>query len=94
MDVHGDLWVIDHHNFRLQKFTADGVYLCQFGERGREDGQFVDPISLAITDQGDFFITDFTNDGMVQHFRIPTATAVQAASWTELKLLFRGAARF
>jgi DNA-binding beta-propeller fold protein YncE len=88
-DADGNLWVIDHHNFRIQKFTPDGSFLTVFGERGREDGQFVDPIALVINDDGDIFITDFTNDGFVQHFRIPDTTAVQSTTWTTLKTLYR-----
>jgi sugar lactone lactonase YvrE len=93
-DVDGNVWVIDHHNFRVQKFTADGSFLCLFaGEpRGTGDGQLVDPIGMAINDDGDIFITDFTNDGTVQHFHIVDVTSVRSTTWSTVKTLYRSPA--
>ena len=40
MDGSGSVYVTDTLNNRIQKFTADGTYMTQWGSEGSGDGQF------------------------------------------------------
>ena len=43
---------------RIQKFTADGQFLAQFGDSGTGPGQFVSARGLDFSPDGNLFITD------------------------------------
>ncbi len=57
----GHVYVADFGNHRIQKFTADGAYVLQWGTEGGGDGQFRGPSGLALDARGDVFVTDFYN---------------------------------
>ena len=39
-DREDNLYVVDHFNSRVQKFTKDGKFLLQWGSKGDDPGQF------------------------------------------------------
>jgi tripartite motif-containing protein 71 len=43
VDSHGNVFVSDAYNFRVQKFDPNGRFLMQFGEVGEGPGQFEPP---------------------------------------------------
>ncbi len=47
-DSSGNIYVTDVSNNRVQKFTANGVYVSQFGSAGSGNGQFNAPFGIAI----------------------------------------------
>lgn len=61
----------DFYNHRVQKFTADGKFLLQWGSNGRWSGRFHYPTDVAVNNQGEVFVVDaynhriqkFTRDG-------------------------------
>jgi len=71
----GDVYVVDRNRNRIQRFTADGVFISQFGSSGSEEGQFsfgealpdvaIDPAdgSVYVADSGNNRIQKFTEDG-------------------------------
>jgi DNA-binding beta-propeller fold protein YncE len=82
-----NVYVVDHHNFRIQKFTATGTYLSSWG--GRDRTLFIDPHDITVDRRGDLFITDFGGDrGQVMHFSYATS-AVLRRSWSDVKRGFR-----
>ncbi len=88
-DSLGNVYVVDHHNFRLQKFTADGTFVATWGQRTTAPGDFIGPHDLAIDTSGNLFVTDFkTDDGQVMHFAY-RPTAVQPQRWQQVKQRFR-----
>ena len=90
-DSLGNVYVVDHHNFRLQKFTRDGDFIATWGERGVDPGEFIDPHDI-VFDRGDLFVTDFADDGQVMHFTYrPTALVPQG--WGDVKQRFRAPTR-
>jgi tripartite motif-containing protein 71 len=46
-DVHGNVYVADTNNHRIQKFNSTGGYLAQFGTLGSGAGQFNHPTGVA-----------------------------------------------
>ena len=87
-DSVGNVFVIDHHNFRLQKFTRDGDFLATWGRRGTAPGELIDPHDIVLDPSGDVFITDFADDGFVMHWSY-RPTPVHQHGWGAVKNLFR-----
>jgi len=48
-DAMGNIYVVDSGNARIQKFSADGNYLDQWGSFGTGDGQLSDPLGIRVT---------------------------------------------
>lgn len=46
---------------RIQKFSAAGDFICQWGGHGAEPGQFERPQSMAMDSQGRIWVTDACN---------------------------------
>ncbi|MGY8776949.1 MAG: peptidyl-alpha-hydroxyglycine alpha-amidating lyase family protein [Longimicrobiales bacterium] len=71
----GSIFVVDGHgagnNNRVVKFDSSGKFLLQWGETGKENGEFRDPHALAMDSRGRLFVGDrgnsriqvFTQDG-------------------------------
>jgi DNA-binding beta-propeller fold protein YncE len=55
------LFVADAGAHRVVVFDLQGRYLSQFGQRGREEGQFNFPTHLATTGAGRLLVTDSMN---------------------------------
>jgi outer membrane protein assembly factor BamB len=63
----GLLYVTDTVNRRIQVFETGGEFVRQWGRFGSEDGQFLEPIDIAIGPDGDIFVVDDQRDD-VQRF--------------------------
>src|SRR5712692_485152 len=57
VDTHGNVYVADSNNNRIQKFTSNGDYITQWGNLGSGDGQFgVDsPAGVAVDLAGNVY---------------------------------------
>jgi len=53
---HGDVFVADQENNRIQKFTADGRFLTAFGQPPQTAGYDVGAVAVAAN--GDVYVTD------------------------------------
>ncbi|MBU6298940.1 MAG: 6-bladed beta-propeller, partial [Alphaproteobacteria bacterium] len=58
----GDLFVADFYNDRIQKFSANGIFLTSFGHKGASPGDFHHPIGVAVARDGSVFVADLAND--------------------------------
>jgi streptogramin lyase len=67
VDAHGNLWVVDRANNRVQKFDPTGKFLSKFGSPGIGNGQFNRPTAIAIASNGDLLVADAGNS-RVQRF--------------------------
>ena len=65
VDANGNVLVSDYGNHRIQKLSADGTPLAQWGTYGTEPGQFAYPRGIAIAPTGEIFVAD-TNNRRVQ----------------------------
>ena len=61
IDADDNVYVADQNNHRIQKFTANGEYVTQWGERGSGNGQFNMPWGLCVAD-GHVYVADWRND--------------------------------
>jgi DNA-binding beta-propeller fold protein YncE len=55
---HGDVYVSDSGNARVQVFTPQGRVVRQFGSYGSGKGQFLRPYHLAVDATGDVYVAD------------------------------------
>lgn len=58
VDSHGDIYVVETGNFRVTRFTPDGVMVRHYGEAGQSPGQFARPKGIAIDRAGRIYVTD------------------------------------
>ncbi|MDA0328164.1 MAG: peptidyl-alpha-hydroxyglycine alpha-amidating lyase family protein [Gemmatimonadetes bacterium] len=79
----GSIFVADGHgaagNNRVVKFDRTGRFLMQWGETGKEDGEFRDPHALAMDSQGRLFVGDRGNSRL----QIFTQAGEHIATWTQ-----------
>ncbi len=79
----GSIFVVDGHgaggNNRVVKFDARGDFLMEWGETGKENGEFRDPHALAMDSQGRLFVGD-RNNSRIQIF---TQDGQHIATWTQ-----------
>jgi DNA-binding beta-propeller fold protein YncE len=61
-DSQGNYYIAEYGQYdRIQKFTAGGDYLCEWGGHGSEPGQFVRPQNLAIDRNDHVWVADACN---------------------------------
>jgi tripartite motif-containing protein 71 len=63
-----NLYVADTGNSRIQKFSASGAYITQWGGRGSGDGQFSSPRGVAVDSTGNVYVADMGNH-RIQKFK-------------------------
>ena len=56
------IFVGDSSNNRIQIFNATGSLKQVIGSEGTDDGEFSNPVNIAINNLGDIFVTDKSND--------------------------------
>ena len=54
----GDVYVVETGNFRVQRFTADGLHVRFYGEQGNTPGTFARPKGLAVDRAGRVYVGD------------------------------------
>ncbi|MBZ0258450.1 hypothetical protein K8I31_20455 [bacterium] len=67
-DQNGDLWIPDTHQNRILKYSPEGEKLFEFGEYGREAGRFIYPTDIAVSQEGNLFISEYGKNGRIQVF--------------------------
>jgi DNA-binding beta-propeller fold protein YncE len=92
VDANDRVYVVDHHNARVQKFSSDGQVLGYFGSKGNLPGQFSNPHGLAADRDGNLFLIEYVGAanltrGYIHKFSYRTAT--EAVGWGAAKQLFR-----
>jgi DNA-binding beta-propeller fold protein YncE len=67
VDRHGNIYAIDIGNLRIQKLDGNGNYQAQWGAQGNGDGEFKDPIDIAVDQENNIYVADIWNN-TVQKF--------------------------
>ncbi len=63
IDGSGDVWITDHNNDRVEKFSATGQFLASYGSKGSGNGQFNGPTGIDINkSSGNVYIVDSGNN--------------------------------
>lgn len=57
----GLVYVADSGNHRIQAFSPDGEFLFGWGSVGSAVGQFINPVGLAVDDEGNVYVADVVN---------------------------------
>lgn len=67
VDAGQHVYVVDSLNHRVQKFTAEGLCLTEWGTHGTGEGQFDLPWGIAVDNVRDrIFVSDWRNDRVQQ----------------------------
>ncbi|MCC7106828.1 MAG: hypothetical protein IT307_16975, partial [Chloroflexi bacterium] len=61
LDSHGNVYVADLGNHRVQKLSPAGQPLAQWGGFGAGPGQFSEPRGIALDGQGNLYVADGGN---------------------------------
>jgi YD repeat-containing protein len=63
VDPHGDIWVVDQGNDRIERRYASGGLIAQYGSEGSGNLQFRHPWGIAINSEtGDVYVADKGNN--------------------------------
>jgi DNA-binding beta-propeller fold protein YncE len=80
LDPAGNVYVADQSNGRIQKFTADGGFIAEFGDSAGP-GHLLAPYGVAVGPDGSaVYVTD-GSDSATQHVFEYTATGTFVRSW-------------
>jgi len=74
-DKDGNIYVVDSHNNRIQKFNNTGAFVLKWGKEGNGPGDFKEPCGIDIGPDGNIYVADTWN-GRVEVFT-PTGSFVQ-----------------
>jgi DNA-binding beta-propeller fold protein YncE len=66
VDAAGNVYVADTTNNRIQKFTAAGQFISQFGTFGTDAGELTNPNAVAVDSAGNAFVADRSNHRVMQ----------------------------
>jgi tripartite motif-containing protein 71 len=62
IDGHGNLWVTDYENNRVEEFTSAGKFIAAYGSHGSGHVQFEGPTGIAVNQStGDVYVGDCEN---------------------------------
>ena len=62
VDAHGNVWVADSANNRLEEFNEKREFVQVVGAAGTKAGDFEDPTGLSFDSHGNLWVSDSTND--------------------------------
>jgi DNA-binding beta-propeller fold protein YncE len=61
-DGHGNLWVSDYYNDRVQELSSSGQFIAAYGSKGSGEVQFNEPTGLAVNQStGNVYVGDCGN---------------------------------
>jgi hypothetical protein len=84
VDANGNVYVVDITD-RVHKFTPDGSRVASFGASGSGAGEMRVPVSIAVDDDGNLYVTEDTPNHRVQKFAPVSGTEAAIARDTSAK---------
>ena len=61
IDTLGNVYVADSDNHRIQKFTSNGTFLLEWGNKGSGPGEFSYPRGISMDSSGNVYVADSGN---------------------------------
>lgn len=61
-DNNSNIYVVDQHNHRIQKFDSEGNFITMWGKAGTGQGEFNFPYGIAIDSKGNVYVSDMNNN--------------------------------
>src|SRR6266487_1766364 len=61
-DKSANIYVVDQHNHRIQKFDANGNFILTWGKYGSGAGEFNYPYGIAIDSKDNVYVSDMNNN--------------------------------
>jgi DNA-binding beta-propeller fold protein YncE len=68
LDKDGNLIVVEPHYQRLNHFTPEAKLVTQWGVKGTNAGQFILPRAVAVSSDGNLYVSEYTQVDRVQAF--------------------------
>jgi DNA-binding beta-propeller fold protein YncE len=62
VDKSSNIYVVDQHNQRIQKFDQEGNFISMWGKQGDEQGEFNYPYGVAVDSKGNVYVSDMNNN--------------------------------
>ena len=59
-----DVYVTDPGTYRVQKFSSDGTFITNLGSFGSFDGEFTNPMGVALDSAGNMYVSDTSNNNV------------------------------
>jgi serine/threonine protein kinase len=66
LDAHGNVYIADSGNNRIQEFTAAGAFLRAWGQSGAAANRLNSPRGVALDKQGNLYVADTGNNRIVK----------------------------
>jgi sugar lactone lactonase YvrE len=79
VDTAGSVYVVDQSNFRVDKFSAAGVFQLKFGSQGTGNGQFKNAQYIAVDTAGNIYVTD--NDSSLNRVQKFSPAGAYITQW-------------
>ena len=57
-----NIFVVDQHNHRVQKFDQNGTFITMWGKYGSGSGEFNYPYGIALDSKGNVYVSDMNNN--------------------------------
>ena len=61
-DKASNIYVVDQHNHRIQKFDPEGNFILMWGRQGGGNGEFNYPFGIAVDSKGNVYVSDMNNN--------------------------------
>lgn len=87
LDANGDLYVVEHSTYTVDKYSTAGQLLVTWGGPGTGPGQFMEPAGIAIDQSGFIYISDIANNRIQVFGDSPVPTSL--TSWGRMKAAYR-----
>jgi len=68
-DKNSNIYVVDQHNHRIQKFDSEGKFILMWGKLGSGQGEFNYPYGIALDSKGNVYVSDMNNN-RIQKFSL------------------------
>lgn len=61
-DNNSNIYVVDQHNQRIQKFDPEGNFILMWGKSGDKPGEFNYPYGIAVDSKDNIYVSDMNNN--------------------------------